>query len=267
MARRWRLVERREQLGLTQAEVAKAALCDKDTYRRYESGRSTPRPGDRRPLAKALRWTTTELALALNDEAEPLNGHVVPRWLDHLASLEQAAAEIQAFEPIVVHGLLQTADYATAVESIGSFTEAHIAEKVRLRLARQAVLTRVPDPLRLSVILDESVLHRIAKNRDVMADQFDHMADLAETPNVTVQIMPLSSAVFPAAFGAFSLITSPDADSPFMACVEDGAGPHYLDRPYDIDHHRDLFRHLQEAALSPLDSVDLIRRIAKESYR
>lgn len=267
MARRQRLVERREQLGLTQAEVAAEALCDVGTYRRYESGRSTPRPGDRRPLAKALRWTTTELALALNDEAAAPNGHVVPRWLDHLASLEQAAAEIQAFEPIVVHGLLQTVDYATAVESIGSFTAAHIAEKVRLRLARQTVLTREPEPLRLSVILDESVLHRIAKDRHVMADQLDHMADLTETANVTVQIMPLSSAVFPAAFGAFSLLVSPNAEDPYMAYVKDGAGPHYLDRPPDIDHHRDLFIHLQAAALSPLDSVDLIRRIAKESYR
>jgi hypothetical protein len=165
-----------------------------------------------------------------------------------------------------MHGLLQTADYATAVESIGPYSEQVVAEKVEMRLARQAVLTREPDPVVLWVILDESVLHRSAGTDAVMAAQLEHLTEQADLPNITIQVMPFSAAVFPAAFGAFSLFTDPGADEPYTAVTEDAAGPHYIDRPHDLAPHVDLFHHLSAAALSQGESVDLIRRTMKETY-
>jgi transcriptional regulator with XRE-family HTH domain len=264
---RQRLIQRREELGLTRAQVAEALRYDPSAYARLEQGRIMLRVGRRPRLAEILRWSPAQLAIALDgDEVAAPNGHAVPAWLGHLASLEQAAAEIRAFEPIVVHGLMQTADYATAVESIGSYTDQHVAEKVQVRLARQAVLDRTPDPLRLSVVLDESVLLRPAASGSVMVGQLEHLIELGERANVTVQVMPLSAAVFPAAFGAFSLLASGTADEPYMAVTEDGAGPHYLDRRSDISQHVELFGHLSASALSAAESVELIRRTMKEMY-
>lgn len=167
-----------------------------------------------------------------------------------------------------MHGLLQTAGYAYAVESIGPDTPTSeaIARKVEMRMARQAVLDRQPDPLGLHVVLDESVLHRVASGPEVMARQLDHLAELAERDNVTVQVLPLTAGVFSAAFGAFSLFTTPGHTEPYMAAVEDRAGPHYLDRQPEITAHISLFNFLREAALSPDDSAERIAAAAKE-YR
>lgn len=247
---------RREQLDLSQEQVALEVGISTTAYRDWESGVSAPRVGRRTKLAKAMGWSLAQLAEAL-DGVSP-NGHAVPGWLGHLASLEQAAAEIRAFEPVVVHGLLQAKAYATAVESINALNDRHVVEKVRVRLARQAVLARKPDPLRLWVVLDASVLLRVAGSAETMAEQLDHLVKVAQRPNVTLQVMPLSSAVFPAAFGAFSLLTSRDADEPYMACVEDSTGPHYLDRPPDINAHVNVFEHLASTALTPTESVEFI---------
>jgi hypothetical protein len=254
------------ELGLTQDDVAHAAGLTANSIRRYELGLSAPRGGDRRAYADALRWTTAQLALAFTDDPEPVNGHSVPGWLGHLASLEQAAQQIATFEPVVVHGLLQTAGYACAVEAIGPGTTSDddIARKVENRMARQAVLDR--DRFHLTVILDESVLYRIAGGPVVMADQLEHLAVVADHPAVDLRVLPLDAGVFSAAFGSFTLFTSPDAINPFMVCTEDRAGPHYLDRPHELEVHINLFAHLGEFALSPSASVDKVYGAIKE-YR
>jgi transcriptional regulator with XRE-family HTH domain len=265
---RTELAERRIEKGLTQAAVAEAIGCSVVQIQRYEAGTSTPRPGKRRPYAKVLDWTTAQLAQVLTGEVIdlPPNGHDVPTWLSRLARDEQAAARIWAFEPVVVHGLLQTAAYAYAVESIGPGTPTSeaIARKVAMRQARQAVLDREPDPLVLHFVLDESVLHRVAGGPEVMAGQLDHLLDLAVHANVTVQVLPLTAGVFSAAFGAFSLFTTPGHAEPYMAVVEDRAGPHYLDRQPEITTHISLFDFLREAALSPDESAERIAAARKE---
>jgi transcriptional regulator with XRE-family HTH domain len=269
MARRQRLFERREQLGKTQAEVAREAGCNEGTYRNYESGRSTPRPGDRPALAEALEWTTLQLSVVLSDDPQPVNGHAVPGWLGHLASLEQGSGRLCAYEATTAHGLLQTADYATAVESIGPepASDSEIARRVGARLARQAVLTRSPDPLALTVVLDESVLHRMAGGPEVMAAQLEHLADVADWPNVDLHVLPLGAGMF--AFGSLTLLTQPGAAESWVAITEDLSGPHFTDRdlnPAGHARHVRLFDYLTGLALDPAASVDLLIATAKE-YR
>jgi transcriptional regulator with XRE-family HTH domain len=267
MGGRARLKARRRERGLSQEGLADALAVSLGAVKDWEQGRRSPQAETRPALADTLGVTLAELALLLGEPPSP-NGHAVPGWLGHLASLEQAAGQLWAFEPVVVHGLLQTRAYATAVESMGPTVIAdHVAQKVETRIARQAVLTRAPDPLRLAVVLDESVLHRVAGSSDVMADQLDHLADLVRLPNISVQVLPLTAGVFSAAFGAFSAYASADSSTPFMVVTEDRAGPHYLDRPPDLEAHVELFRYLSDVALDPGASIDLIRRIAQERYR
>lgn len=264
------LRKRREQRGLTQETAASELRVAVSTFRSWERGEKTPRVGYRPRLARLLDISLAEVDAYLDDtRAAVPNGHAVPTWLGHLASLEQAAARIWAFEPVVVHGLLQTSAYAGAVERVGpgAGPEDEITRRVESRIARQAVLDREPDPLDLSVVLDESVLHRRAGDDDVMGDQLEHLADVALRPNVDLRVLPLTAGVFGAAFGAFQVLTSPGADAPYMACVEDRAGPHYLDRSQEIEAHATLFQYLSEVALPPADSVELLRSVAKEKYR
>ncbi len=266
---RERLAARRRAQGMTQEQLAQALDVTTSTVAHWEQGKSTPRAWHRRPLADRLEVSLGELERLLDVNGQvALDGHPVPAWLGHLASLEQAASEIWAYEPTVVHGLLQTAAYATAVESIGPrpATVEEVARRVETRMSRRAVLDRRPDPLQLAVVLDESVLRRRAGDRDVMDAQLDHLAEMAQRPNVDLQVLPLDAGVFSAAFGAFKVLTSPGVPDPYMACVEDRAGPHYLDRPHEIEAHTVLFRYLAGVALPPDASLDLIH-VVKETRR
>jgi transcriptional regulator with XRE-family HTH domain len=272
---RQRLKARRERQGLTQEQLAQEVGVATSTYAEWEQGTSTPRPGYRPRLAAQLDVTLAELAHLIDDEIE-LNGHEVPEWLGHLASLEQAAARICAFETVGIHGLLQIRDYATAVERAEQEAEEAdganspgadeaIARRVETRMARQGVLDRQPHPLRLHVILDESVLYRVAGDEAVMADQLDHLVDMSTRPNVDLRVLAFGSRMF--AFGSFTLLTSPRASAPYMAITEDRGGPHYMDRPNELDAHSALYARLAEVALDPVTTIEHINSTAKERYR
>jgi transcriptional regulator with XRE-family HTH domain len=264
------LRQRRERQGLTQESAAFELRIAVSTYRSWERGEKTPRVGHRPKLARLLDVTLAEVDIYLDGQqvAAP-NGQQVPQWLTLHASLEQGASHIWAFHAFTVHALLQTADYAAAVERADAIPKSDdgIARRVEMRLARQGVIQREPDPVELSVILDESVLHRVTGGREVMADQLTHLATMAELPNIDVRILPLDAGQHSAAFGAFTMIATPGATEPQIVCVEDRTGVRYLEGSHGVDAHQQVFEHLGRYALPPGESVDVIRSAGKERYQ
>lgn len=266
-----RLEQRRKALGLTQAEVAAAIGCRTRTYMRYESGESEPMLRTRPRLAEALGVSMAHLAVLLDgDDAQAPNGQQVPKDLTLLASLEQGAAELRAYEPRTVYALLQTQAYASAVErsDVIPRTEEGVARRVELRQLRQQVLTRQLEPLRFSVILDESVLRRVTGGPDVMAEQLDHLVEVADLPSVDLRVFPFSAGQHPVgASSPFLLLTSHENPAPFMVCLGDRTGLRYIENDDTIASHVVLFNYLIDHALSPTASIDHIRRISKETFR
>lgn len=262
MPRRERLIARRVELRRSRADIAARLGRDVGTVGRWETGEQSPHPNDWPAVAGAYRLSEPELAVALADPS-PINGHAVPGWLGVLASFEQGAGRLWAYETTAVHGLLQTGEYATAVERTGA-SAAVISRRVESRLARQAVLGRQPHPLKLAVVMDESVLHRVAGGPAVMAAQLDHLIEASGWPNVDLRVLPLDAGVF--TFGSFKLFSHADAAEPYMAVTEDRGGAHYLDRDPDRLAHVELAQHLTDAAFDQTATVDLITVAAKE-YR
>jgi Domain of unknown function (DUF5753) len=75
---------------------------------------------------------------------------------------------------------------------------------VEARIARQQVLTR-DNPLRLSVVLDQSILHRRFGDRSVMRSQIKRLLDLSERDNISLRILPLDGR-HPIGTGVFVLL-------------------------------------------------------------
>lgn len=266
-ARRDGLRQRREELGLTQEVLAEKLGIAVTTYRGWELGSNVPRVGFRPQLARVLDVTPAAVAAWLDGERQETPAALaVPAWLGHLATLEQGASRILTYQPVVVPGLLQTERYAEAVERAEPVSESTALSRVRARLLRQAVLFRDPDPLCLSVLLDESVLYRPAGSAQVMYYQLRHLATLSERPTIEVRVVPLTAGVFSAAWGSFQVLTSPGSSEPYIACVMDGVGAHYLERPGDVEAHVRLFGRLTAVALSPAKSRDLLNN-ALERYQ
>jgi transcriptional regulator with XRE-family HTH domain len=264
--RRSELRERRRAQGYTQESLGLALYVSTSTVRSWERGDRAPHLRNRPGLARLLAVTVAEVNRWFSG-IEPADG-VMPAWLGTLAALEAGASEIWTYEPVVVPGLAQTAAYARAVQ-LGEPGPPDVAEvdlAVQARLARQAVLTRAPDPLRLHMLIDESVLHRPVGGASVMADQLRHLLKLIDTTNVTVQLFPLDAGIYSAAFGHFLVLSSPRAERPYMAHVLDRGGGHYLDRREDVERHVRLFQHLLTRALSEADTATAIESVIRSRY-
>ena len=150
------LRQRRRQQGFTQETMAYALGVSPTTYRDWERGIAMPRAGFRPRLARELDVTLAEVARLLEGDGRPgvPDGLAVPAWLGHFAALEQGAAQLWSYEPVGVPGLLQTRDYATAIQrgSPGPVTDGDVARMVEARMTRQQVLTRQSKPLHLAVV-------------------------------------------------------------------------------------------------------------------
>jgi transcriptional regulator with XRE-family HTH domain len=145
----------------------------------------------------------------------------VPTWFEDWLQAESKAHTLRIWQPLIVPGLLQTAEYARALFLAAGADEDSAGEMVGARLERQAILDQ-PDPPHIVVVLDESVLHRLIGSPAIMSDQLEHVGSMAERPNVQVQIVPSARGANAGLSGGFQLASCDGApDVLNMNGVED----------------------------------------------
>jgi transcriptional regulator with XRE-family HTH domain len=178
---------------------------------------------------------------------------------------EKAARVLRVFEPALVTGLFQTADYARAVLAKRPHTTAEEVENLlTARLARQEILTREDPPL-VYLVLDEAVLHRPVATADVMYAQLLHVADLAGWPNISVQVVPYSAGGHIGLLGAFTIAEMADMSAMvFLENAADGQTVEDTDRVSQVVAHFDALR---GESLPVGASRDLIVKIAEERWQ
>jgi transcriptional regulator with XRE-family HTH domain len=184
---------------------------------------------------------------------------------------ESEAESLWNWEPQLVPGLLQTGAYARAVmlgwHEMFPTPPGDIERRVEARLLRQQVLQRDPT-LTLSAVIDESVLYRRMGDSSVMRGQLDRLAEASELPNVTVRISPLCGDHL-VGTGAFIYMKFPQVhDIPLndLVMVEHLAGSHYIEEEDDAYEYQRTFEALEDRSLAPGDSLDLIVKVARESW-
>jgi len=187
-------------------------------------------------------------------------------------SAEAEAESVWNWEPQVVPGLLQTPDYARAAtepwQKMFPGPPSEIERRVEAKLLRQQVLTRDP-PLELSVVIDESVLHRRFGTRAVMCQQLERLVEASELPNVQVRVYRLEAADAPLATGAFSYMQFPHVhDVPFhdIVSVEHLQGSYYLEEEEETYRYRVAFEYLLARSLNLDESRSLISATAREAW-
>ncbi|MET8965268.1 helix-turn-helix transcriptional regulator [Streptomyces sp. NPDC004074] len=189
---------------------------------------------------------------------------VLPKWFDKFIGLQEAASFIRTYEVLLVPGLLQTPEYARAVAATGSrlAEDQHVVDRrVALRLARQELLN-YPNPPKLWVFLEEAVLYRQVAEQKVMCTQMWHLADMAQRPNIQVQIIPFAASEcvtsgFPLTYLRFAPQSLPDIV--YLEHVRDAV---YLDKKEDTEHYRSILDGLLNSAESRTASLQRIRDAA-----
>ncbi|MEU8266033.1 DUF5753 domain-containing protein [Sphaerisporangium sp. NPDC049002] len=140
------------------------------------------------------------------------------RWFYPWLEAEQQALTLRAWQPTLVLGLLQTADYARAVfRGEPGIRSDKIDKGVEARLERQTLFDR-KDPPMLWAVLDEGVLQRPIGGSAVMKGQLNHLLTMAEHPCITIQIVPVMAGCTAGLLGGF-----------FLAQLRDGREVVYLE--------------------------------------
>jgi transcriptional regulator with XRE-family HTH domain len=177
--------------------------------------------------------------------------------------LEAAATSIKVYDSAVVPGLLQTADYArtlleVAVPRQDDYT---IGQSVKARETRQEILRR-QNPPQFHAVLDEAVLRRPVGGPQVMRPQLARVAEAAQMPNVTIQVIPYEIGAHPGLDSVFTLLEF-SGEAPDVVYVEGLIGPTYVDRSEDIERYIEAFDQLSDVAFDPQRSVEFIRSAAE----
>jgi hypothetical protein len=138
-----------------------------------------------------------------------------------------------------------------------------VGRRVRLRMARQILLTREHPP-RLWAVIDEAALRRPVGGPGVMKGQVARLLDAAALPNVTLQILPLDVGAHPAMVGSFSVLRFPDQELPDVVYLEHLTGATYLNKPEDVSQYLHVMETICVRADAPDQSVELLDRLLDE---
>lgn len=191
---------------------------------------------------------------------------VMPGEYATLIGMEAEAAEIRTWQPDLVHGLLQTEDYARAVIRAGrpGDTAAEISRRVEIRMTRQQILDR-PDPPRIWVVLNEGAVRRVVGGREVMREQLRQLATARDRATVMVQVLPFTAGEHPAmASGPFDLLEFGQAADRGAVTLETMTGSLSLESDADLRQYAEAVGFLQAAALGPRETRDMLITLADE---
>jgi hypothetical protein len=108
----------------------------------------------------------------------------VPAWFADYLEAERDARTLRIWQPLIVPGPLRAADYARDLFTKARNDPAKIDGMVATRLERQKIFERA-DPPHTVVVLDELALHHLIGTPEVMHNQLMHLADVAETVQLT----------------------------------------------------------------------------------
>jgi hypothetical protein len=254
-------------------EIARDVGWSPSKISRAESGRESLPPEEIEKLvdyysvAEPLRGRLLQLA----DDAvqrswwDDYSDILTPQYLEFIG-LEEEAAVCHHWDPLIIPGLLQTENYARQLNAAYHRVVPTIPPRVhdrflQVRMRRQARLTREP-VLQLSVVLEESVLLRKVGDHIVMRDQLRKLISAAELPNVDLRILRLSDndGLVSGSFVImkFGSQDSPDQGLSDVVSTEALVTEIYVEGEIDTQLYSIFFDYLQEAALSPAHSQQLI---------
>jgi transcriptional regulator with XRE-family HTH domain len=257
----------REARGVSREEAAALVRGSASKISRMELGRVGFKARDVADLLTLYGVTDPDDREPLLELAEQANqpswwhrfSDALPSWFHTFVGLEEAAAQIRAYEPQFVPGLLQTEDYARAVIHSTPVRTPYeeLEARVKARMARQALLTQ-PDAPQLWVVLDEGALHRTVGGLEVMRAQLERLLEASAWPRVILQVLPFGNGANAAGGGPFVLLRFRDPTLPDIAYVEQLISALYLDKPEEVEVYTAALDHLCVRSLTPAASQELI---------
>ncbi|MGV9319011.1 helix-turn-helix domain-containing protein [Streptomyces sp. NPDC003660] len=185
----------REAVGLSSGQAATLLGGSASKVSRIESGTTSPKERDLLRFFAMYRISSLEeqenlrqLAAAAHRPAwwQPWSA-VTPKYLQAVVSFEDMASRVRSFEPLYLHGLLQTPDYARAMIGRGPGLTSRHEELARFRAERYERFTAASDKQLVCIVHEGSLTHPVGST-DVMHGQLEHLISLTFHPRIQLRL-------------------------------------------------------------------------------
>ncbi|MGB6165859.1 MAG: helix-turn-helix transcriptional regulator [Pseudonocardiaceae bacterium] len=192
------------------------------------------------------------------------HGSRLPKQLRTLIAHENKAVAISDFQATLVHGLLQTGDYARAVISHNvNIPAEEVEERVTARLARRSLFSE-ERPARFTFYLHEAVLRLPIGGPAVMSEQLHHLLRMSVRSCVTLRVVPSALGAHAGLSGPFTLMEF--AEFHPVIYLDSETSSLFLERREEATAYQRILAALADAALDEGQSRELIATLATELY-
>jgi hypothetical protein len=190
-----------------------------------------------------------------------MNNQNLPGDWQTWADFEDEASSLLYYEPLVIPGLLQTPEYARSIiKATGhGLTDAQVDALVASRMARQGLLSR-STPLKLSVLIEQSVLERPFHDQGAQHRQIRHLIDAGERPNVTVRVVPTDAELHSGLSGPFVILEYDD--DPSLVLLENKIASLFIDEDDQIEVFEATWAALRRLAYTEEETLDYLKGLA-----
>jgi transcriptional regulator with XRE-family HTH domain len=259
--------------GLSGEQIGNVIGVHKSTVSRMERGAAVPSMQQVAAWADAAHAGEERRALVLYLAEDVVNEVIthqsrLERGLASIqyevSNLEETARVLRHFQPCIVPGLLQTAEYARRILTMAKPNADHdsIGQAVAARLARQSRLYRA-DRITEFLVTEQSLMFRPGPDSaGMLTAQLDHLASLVTLETVNFGVIPVDAPMFAFPRCAFVLYEERTDDRPAMASVETPHSEAVASDPADVQKYRDQLELFRRSALTGTEAIDFVRSIA-----
>jgi transcriptional regulator with XRE-family HTH domain len=265
----------REQSGLSGRDLAGLTAMSQSKVSRIESGKTMPTLPEVTSWAGATEATASviELLKILMNAART----EVHSWADVMSEQAHLQDSIQAlegnsareltYEPSVVPGLLQTAEYARRLFTIFDppYPEENIPAAVVARLDRQATLFN--QARRFEFVLTEAALRFRFGPPSMMIAQLDRISSLSTLENVDIGLIPADAAVPTHVPHGFVLLEGIDGGPEALVLVETVHANLTVNAGEHVDLYRRQWSKLKQSAVFDANASDLFAIVASDARK
>ncbi|QNP71732.1 helix-turn-helix transcriptional regulator [Streptomyces roseirectus] len=250
--------ELREARGLNFRQLADRLGWDKSLLSRLESGATIGSA----QVAMGLDtfYGTTPFILTLWELAIADAAQFRPKYQQYMKYEAQALA-LWHYGVIRPPGLLQTEGYAREALAAGGFVGEELERQIDARVGRQAVLLGegAPD---FRTILSEAVLRNSLRDPAAWREQLEHLLEVSELPNVTIQVLPFGS-------GQHGLVNTDMmflklADGRTVAYTENDVRGDLFEEPSMVRGLNRAYDSVRDLAKNPVESRQIIMRMLED---
>lgn len=261
------LLQLRVKSGYTANHVCDMLNWGRGKVGRFEANQwKRPEMSDIRDL---LRVYSVNDAQREEIEDLAIRARARPWWRDNanifeneFPGFENDASRIRVFIPLVLPGLLQTQEYASAFMRIGPRPPAWRREALQTRLRRQEILDRTDGnaPMLTAIITEASLLYQWGTKAD-RREQIDHLSEVGQRSGVDLRIQRFADGPPRGLMSPVNIFDFPDGE-PAIAFTETDIGIQEVTGTDHVNLYSQSFDRAVEGALEPDDTSVFLSQLA-----